>query len=183
MFCLVRRPHSNLSGWFRGECVLIEVLEAPISSIWCKLCFQAVIALRNPTIHFWWRSQYLRLQTHKGRKNKTGFESSFFYALIMFLSTAILLILVFWSYNQPFSKIPSVFVPFGPSSLGHQGRHGPSGSNFNASVNPLDVITSMVVWVSDPVHADCCPISTHPTFVQILKETLGEQEMDQTTMF
>src|SRR6056300_295336 len=162
---------------------LTVILEAPILSIWCKLCFQAVIALRNATIHFWWQSQDLRLRTHKGSKTKTELKSSFLYVLVRILSTTTLLIWFYLPYNQPFSKIPSVFVQFGPSSLGHQGRHGPSGSNFNASVSPLDAITSIVARVSDPVLVHCCPLSTHPTFVQILKETLEEQEVDQATIF
>src|SRR6056300_199352 len=128
--------------------VLIVTLEAPIPSIWCKLCFQAAIALRNATIHFWWPSQDLRLRTHKGSKTKTELKSSFLYILVRFLSTTTLLIWFQKPYNQPFSKIPSDFVPFGPSSLGHQGRHGPSGSSFNALINPLDAITSTVVRVS-----------------------------------
>jgi len=141
-----------------------------------------VIALRNATIHFWWQSQDLRLRTHKGSKTKTELKSSFLYVLVRLKYTAILLIWFYLPYNQPFSKNSLEFLPFGPSSSGHQGRHGPSGSNFNASVNPLDAITSIVARVSDPVLVDCCPLSTHPTFVQILKETLGEQEVAQTTL-
>jgi len=147
------------------------------------LGFQATVALRNATIHFWWRSQDLRLQTHKGRKTKTEFKTGFSCVLVRFLSMAILLILVFKPYNQPFSKISSDFLPFGPLSSGHRGRHGPCGSSFNASINPLDAITSMVVRVSDPDLAGCCPLSTHPTFVQILDETLEEHEVDQATLF
>jgi len=177
MFWLQRRLHNNPSGWFSGKFVLWIILEALIWSIWCILGFQATIGHRNATRHFRHWSQDWHLRTHKGSKTKTELKSSFLYVLVR------LLISVFWSYNQPFSKIPSDFVPFGPSSLGYQGRHGPSGSSFNALINPLDAITSTVVQVSDPVLAGCCPLSTHPTFVQILKETLGEQEMDQTTMF
>jgi len=162
---------------------LIVILEAPIPSIWCKLCFQAVIALRNATIHFWWRSQYLRLRSNKGSKTKSEFISSFSYVLVRLKSMAILFISFFWSYNQPFSKNSSEFLPFRPSSSGHQGRHGPSGSNFNALINPLDAITLIAVRVSDPLLADCCLLSIYPTFVLILKETVGEQEVGQTTLF
>ena len=183
MFWFVRRPHNNPSGWFSGKCVLIEVLEAPISSIQCILGFQATIAVCNANRHFRHYLQDWYLQTHKGRKTKSEFISSLLYVLVRFFSTAILLICFLKPYNQPFSKISSDFVPFGPSSLGHRGRHGPSSSSFNTSNNPLDAIISLVVWVSDPVLADCCPISTHPTFVQILKETLWKLEMNQTTLF
>src|SRR5210317_1425139 len=162
---------------------LIVILEAPIPSIWCKLCFQAVIALRNATMHFWWQSQYLLLQTHKGSKTKSEFISSFSYVLVTLKSTTILLIWIFLRSNQHFSKISSEFLPFGPSSSGHQGRHGPSGSNFNALINPLDAITLIAVRVSDPLLADCCLLSIYPTFVLILKETVGEQEVGQTTLF
>src|SRR5210317_893391 len=84
---------------------LIVILEAPIPSIWCKLCFQAVIALRNATIHFWWQSQDLRLRTHKGSKTKTELKSSFLYVLVRLKYTAILLIWAFYITINLFPKI------------------------------------------------------------------------------
>ena len=182
MFCLVRRLHNNPSGWFRGECVLIEVLEAPILSICCILGFQATIALHDASIHFRHFSQDWHLRTNKRRKPKTELKPSFLYVLARFFSSTKLLIWFFQRYNQPFSKNPSEFLPFGPSSLGHQGCHDPNGWNFNTKISPLDAIASIVAWVSDPMGGEYCLISTHPTFGQILEETLGEQEKCQTTL-
>jgi len=118
MFWLVRRPHNNPSGWFSGKCVLIEVLEAPMSSIRCILRFQATIALRNTNRRFRHYFQDWHLRTNKGSKTKTEFKSSLLYVLVRFLSTIILLIWFLKHYNQPFSKFRRNFFHSVPRHLG-----------------------------------------------------------------
>ena len=104
MFCLVRRLHNNPTGWFRGECVLIEVLEASILSICCILGFQATIALHDASIHFRHFSQDWHLRTNKRRKPKTELKPSFLYVLVRFFLFDQTAHLVFSTLQSAFFK-------------------------------------------------------------------------------
>jgi len=127
-------------------------------------------------------SVYLLVDT-KGGERKTELESSFLYVLVRLFSYGNIARLVFWDYDKPFSLNSSKFLPFRPSLLGRRGHHGPGGSNFSTKVVLFCAITLTVVGVGGPVHPDCCRISTHPIFVQILEETLQEQETYRMTLF